>query len=198
MANDETPAGFLSRWSRRKAEVRQGRVLDEPPAPTRADPLASAAVSAPTVGTTSARLDATLPATAAPSQALAEQPVPQPTAPTLADVEKLTPESSYANFMARDVAPEVKNAAMKKLFSDPHFNVMDRLDTYIDDYGIPDPLPAAMLRQMTSAKFLNLFDDEPELADTSSLTDSPTHDHADLRLQPDAAPRPEGTEPKSL
>ena len=198
MENDETPAGFLSRWSRRKAEVRQGRVLDEPPAPTRADPLASAAVSAPLVGTTSARLDATLPATAAPSLAQAEQPVPQPTAPTLADVEKLTPESSYANFIARDVAPEVKNAAMKKLFSDPHFNVMDRLDTYIDDYGIPDPLPAAMLRQMTSAKFLNLFDDEPELADTPSLTDSPTHDHADLRLQPDAAPRPEGTEPKPL
>jgi hypothetical protein len=116
----------------------------------------------------------------------------------LADVEQLTPESSYASFVARDVAPEVKNAAMKKLFSDPHFNVMDRMDIYIDDYGIPDPLPAAMLRQMTSAKFLNLFDDEPELADTPSLTDSPTHDHADLRLQPDAAPRPEGTEPKPL
>ena len=30
---------------------------------------------------------------------------------------------------------------MKKLFSDPHFNVMDGLDTYIDDYGKPDPLP---------------------------------------------------------
>ena len=198
MANDETPTGFLSRWSRRKAEVREGRVLDEPPVPIRIAPLASETVSVPLVGTTSARLDATLPATAAPSQAQAEQPVPQPAAPTLADVEKLTPESSYANFMARDVAPEVKNAAMKKLFSDPHFNVMDRLDIYIDDYGIPDPLPAAMLRQMTSAKFLNLFDDEPELADTPSLTDSPTHDHADLRLQPDAAPRPEGTEPKPL
>ena len=29
MANDETPAGFLSRWSRRKVEVRQGVALDE-------------------------------------------------------------------------------------------------------------------------------------------------------------------------
>jgi hypothetical protein len=200
MANDDTPAGFLSRWSRRKAEVREGRVLDEPPAPTRSEPLQNAHLSATSVETPSARMNATLPATAAQAQAQAqaEQPVPQPAAPTLADVEQLTPESSYANFMARDVAPEVKNAAMKKLFTDPHFNVMDRLDIYIDDYGIPDPLPAAMLRQMTSAKFLNLFDDEPELADTPSLTDSPTHDHADLRLQPDAAPRPEGTEPKPL
>ena len=42
---------------------------------------------------------------------------------------------------ARDVAPDVKNAAMKKLFADPHFNVMDGMDTYIDDYSKPDPIP---------------------------------------------------------
>ena len=29
MANDETPAGFLSRWSRRKVEVRQRVASDE-------------------------------------------------------------------------------------------------------------------------------------------------------------------------
>jgi hypothetical protein len=33
----------------------------------------------------------------------------------------------------------VRNAALKKLFTDPHFNVMDGLDVYIDDYGKPDP-----------------------------------------------------------
>ena len=43
---------------------------------------------------------------------------------------------------------------MKKLFADPHFNVMDGLDTYIDDYAKPDPIPPAMLRQLASAKFL--------------------------------------------
>ncbi len=208
MANDETPIGFLSRWSRRKAEVREGRVLDEPPAPppisTRAVPQSNAlpSVRAATVQpTASPHAGPASPSPLAASdldEATAQAEVPKPDAPTLVDVEQLTPESSYANFMARDVAPEVKNAAMKKLFTDPHFNVMDRLDIYIDDYGIPDPLPLAMLRQMTSAKFLNLFDDEPELADTPSLTDSPTHDHADLRLQPDAAPRPEGPEPKPL
>ena len=40
---------------------------------------------------------------------------------------------------------------MKKLFSDPHFNVMDGLDTYIDDYGKPDPIPLSMLRRMNQA-----------------------------------------------
>jgi hypothetical protein len=141
--------------------------------------------------------------------------------PTLADAQNLTPESDFTGFMARGVSPDVKNAAMKKLFTDPHFNVMDRLDIYIDDYSQPDPLPMAMLRQMTSAKTLNLFDDEPEKTVETNAGDKPateelkvvaqsvpaennsnieptTHDHADLRLQPDPTSRPEGAEPKPV
>jgi hypothetical protein len=139
----------------------------------------------------------------------------------LADAQQLTPDSDFTGFMARGVAPEVKNAAMKKLFADPHFNVMDRLDIYIDDYSQPDPLPLAMLRQMTSAKTLNLFDDEPEQAKVPNVGDNPAteptkvvaqsaaidnhsnteptpHDHADLRLQPDPTPRPESAGPEPL
>jgi hypothetical protein len=51
---------------------------------------------------------------------------------------------------------------MKKLFADPHFNVMDGLDIYIDDYSVSEPIPESMLRQMASAKFLKLFDDEED------------------------------------
>jgi hypothetical protein len=40
---------------------------------------------------------------------------------------------------------------MKKLFSDPHFNVMDGLDSYIADYGKPDPIPLSMLRLMNQS-----------------------------------------------
>lgn len=82
--------------------------------------------------------------------------------PTLADAEALTPDSDFTRFVARGVPPDVKNAALKKLFADPHFNVMDRLDTYIDDYSQPDPLPAAWLGQMASARFLKLVDEEEE------------------------------------
>lgn len=104
--------------------------------------------------------------------------------------------------MARDVAPDVRNAAMKKLFTDPHYNVMDQLDIYIDDYSKPDPLPQAMLRQMVGAQFLNLFEDEanvnkPELSTVPTSLNNPTptrpqdqslnHDHTDLRLQPNHA-----------
>jgi hypothetical protein len=114
----------------------------------------------------------------------------------------------------------VKNAAMKKLFSDPHFNVMDGLDVYIDDYSKPDPIPPEMLRNLASAKFLKLFDEEEkqgagaeaEAATPREVADDPAaqkvaqsaagpeqalppgQDHADpdLRLQPDDAPGPRG------
>ena len=225
MANDDTPAGFLSRWSRRKADVREGRPLAEPAT----EPSASASGNPPTrVPNTAASVGAAAPvahaAQAATSHASSPAQTHEPTAgpaPTLADAQQLTPESDFTGFMARGVAPDVKNAAMKKLFTDPHFNVMDRMDIYIDDYSQPDPLPMAMLRQMTSAKTLNLFDDEPEKAaeinggdkaeteqpkvmaqsvpaDNHSNIEPTTHDHADLRLQPDPTARPEGTEPKPV
>ena len=109
----------------------------------------------------------------APGRAQPSEPHtdPQP-APSLADTQALTPASDFRPFMGQGVAPEVKNAAMKKLFADPHFNVMDRMDIYIDDYSQPDPLPLAMLRQMNGAKFLNLFEDE----DKAALAGSPAED----------------------
>jgi hypothetical protein len=125
---------------------------------------------------------------------------------TLEDVKHLTTESDFSPFVARGVAPDIRNAAMKKLFTDPHYNVMDRLDIYIDDYSQPDPLPESMLRQMVSARFLKLFDEPsdkksadagddantqtatnlPQSASTA-LDHSPPHAHADLRLQQDPA-----------
>ena len=74
---------------------------------------------------------------------------------------QLTPASDFTRFVAPGVDSSVKNAALKTLFTDPHFNLMDGLDTYIDDYGKPDPLPAGMLRQMAQSHALGLFDDEP-------------------------------------
>ncbi|MDO9199504.1 DUF3306 domain-containing protein [Rhodoferax sp.] len=137
---------FLGRWSQRKQAVREGKALDEPE--TVVKPSPAPAVAPPQV----ARAEE--PDTALAAQAPAAPP------PSMADVKELTPQSDFAPFVGRDVAPEVRNAAMKKLFTDPHYNVMDRLDIYIDDYSKPDPLPASMLRQMASAKFLKLFEEE--------------------------------------
>jgi hypothetical protein len=74
--------------------------------------------------------------------------------PTIEDVAELKQDSDYSPFVAKGVDENVKRAAMKKLFSDPHFNVMDRLDIYIDDYSQPNPIPPAVLAALTHAKAL--------------------------------------------
>ena len=141
--------GFLGRWSRRKQEVREGKPVQDP-----APPVPQASVPA--------GVNAPAPLAAQPAAA----PVPpEPAAaplPTLQDVQSLSIDSDFKPFASRAVAPEVRNAAMKKLFTDPHFNVMDGLDIYIDDYTQPDPLPAAMLKEMASAQFMGLVEEEPE------------------------------------
>ena len=139
--------GFLGRWSRRKLDVKQGKPVEaEPPAPPVPD-----AVPAVAPGTRQAAPEA---------PAAAEPAAPATPPPTLEDVAALTPQSDFSRFSAPDVAPEVRNAAMKKLFSDPHFNVMDGLDVYIDDYNKPDPMPESMLRSLASSEFLGLFREE--------------------------------------
>jgi len=66
----------------------------------------------------------------------------------------------YREFFDPQVDEKLRQAALREMFGDPHFNVMDGLDTYIDDYSKPDPIPAAMLRQLNQAKGLLLFEDE--------------------------------------
>jgi len=187
--------GFLSRWSRRKADAKSGAPRPEVAVPPAAAPAVTAETPLPSLP-------------AVPASALPPAPVVPPSdtpLPTLDDVARLTRDSDFSPYVRRDVDPAVRNAAMKKLFSDPHFNVMDGLDTYIDDYGKPDPIPQSMLRQMTQAAFLGLFDDaegDPkppadgaEAAPSTALaatTKDPADDDPDLRLQQDDGARRPG------
>jgi hypothetical protein len=165
MADDDR---FFSRWARRKAEVQRGDAPAEAkkPGPAGTDLPVPVPVPVPVSVPVSVQVRAEGPV-AVPG-ALQDANAPQPPAaapeapplPTMQDVVALTRESDYSPFVARGVDSQVRNAAMKKLFSDPHFNIMDGLDTYIDDYNTPDPLPASMLRKMAQSKFLGLFDDE--------------------------------------
>ncbi|CAN7353278.1 DUF3306 domain-containing protein [Acidovorax sp. LjRoot117] len=152
--------GFLTRWSRRKQDVAAGKPVEEPapqaptPAAAQAEPGAKAPAGVP--------------------QAPTEPATPQqPPAPTLADAQALTPESDFKPFVQRAVSPEVRNLAMKKLFADPHFNVMDGLDIYVGDYTQPDPLPEGMLRQMASAHAMGFFDHETQAADGEGVAAKP-------------------------
>ena len=172
---------FLSRWSRRKSEAKDPSRVQSP------EPRREAAVPA---------------AAAMPAPPAEKTPLPP--------IDTLTPESDFTPFMAPEVDGDLRRQALKTLFSDPHFNVMDGLDTYIDDYGKPDPIPDSMLRMMRQSQFLGLFDDEKKQEPAASGSDlapelaavptAPTpctvataepeecaHEDTDLRLQQDDA-----------
>ncbi len=78
-------------------------------------------------------------------------------------LENLTPDSDFGQFMRQEISEEVRRKAMKTLFADPHFNVMDGLDIYIEDYNLSEPIPEAMMATLNHARSL-LFDEPEESA----------------------------------
>jgi hypothetical protein len=92
----------------------------------------------------------------AQEQPAQKAPDPDTPAPALPPLEKLTLESDYRGFFHPKVSEDLRRAALKRLFTDPHFNVMDGLDVYIEDYSKSEPLPAAMLASLKQAQ--NILD----------------------------------------
>jgi hypothetical protein len=127
---DEKPESFMARWSRRKRAA--------------------------------ARETAPMPVTVAPAPTAVESPAAVAPAPVAAadaasvelpPVESLTFESDFSAFMRPGVAPDVRQAALRKLLRDPRFNAMDGLDVYIDDYTKPSPLDPAVAERLAKALF---------------------------------------------
>ncbi|MEH6434820.1 DUF3306 domain-containing protein [Massilia sp. DD77] len=120
--------GFLRRWARLKSSGGDAP-RQEVPAPAPAPPaLARTADGASDEG----------------DQAL--RPLP-----TVDDIAGLSFDSDYSGFVAQGVDKAVQRLALKKLFADPHFKVMDGLDIYMDDYNVASPLAADMLAELRHA-----------------------------------------------
>ena len=163
---------FFSRWSRRKRASAAGR-------------------EAPTADAVPASAGTKSPPEPAPASALVEslhEPEPLP------DVASLTHDSDFTPFMRADVDAKTKARALKTLFSDPRFNVMDGLDVYIDDYSKPDPLPEGWLEKLEQVKHLSVFREPEEPAKkTEQAASTPAAEPQ--RLEP--APQPPATAPES-
>ena len=165
--------GFLNRWSRLKhdaAAPASPRTEDaarlDPQAPSGpparrdgadAGVLREGQAATPAASPEQAVADAGRPGTDARRAAQADDP--QRTLPSLND---LGFDSDYSPFMRPEVDPGMRMSALKKLFADPHFNRMDGLDVYIDDYSKPDPIPRAMLARLNQSRLLGLFEEEEE------------------------------------
>jgi len=175
-ADAKSPEGFsLRRWSRRKLEASREATAREaaPTTPQPEEPAQSVPV-------------AVVPAAPAPASA-----------PALPPVESLTIDSDFAPFFQPQVDESLKRQALKKLFADPRFNVMDGLDVYIDDYTKFDPIPPDVLERLVKGHFgFNPpvpppADPAREVADESSaIADSATPQPAIESVRPGSAAAP--------
>ncbi|MET0345809.1 MAG: DUF3306 domain-containing protein, partial [Casimicrobiaceae bacterium] len=154
----KSTGGFsLRRWSARKRAVTGQGTTAQAVAPA-ASPAIDSALSPPPEAIAPAasssagasRADAPIAAsgvaTTATDAAAANVALPP--------IDSLTPQSDFTPFMRPDVDPSLRSAALRKLFADPHFNVMDGLDTYIDDYSKPDPISPDVVKLLNQARYI--------------------------------------------
>jgi hypothetical protein len=74
--------------------------------------------------------------------------------PSLPAVDKLTSESDFTSFMHPKVEDALRRVALKKLFSDPHFNIPDPFEPYSVDFNVAEPIPPEMLATLKQAEQL--------------------------------------------
>jgi hypothetical protein len=133
-ADDKPPEGLsLRRWSQRKLEAARAK---------NAPAVSANPVAAPETVAVPAPVDVAQPA-AAPTSVT-----------TLPPVESLTIDSDFTPFFQPKVGEALKRQALKQLFRDPQFNVMDGLDVYVGDYSLPDPISPDIVKQMVQGRYI--------------------------------------------
>ena len=95
----------------------------------------------------------------------AEKPAETQAPPTLPPVESLTPESDFAGFMHPKVKEELRRLALKKLFSDPHFNLPDPFEAYSGDWTGGEPISPELIATLNQARSILFTEEEKKAAD---------------------------------
>jgi hypothetical protein len=155
--------GFFARWSQRKLQSRTAQQAPPPVAEPQPAPPAEP-----------------------PAPVAAAEAVPPP---TLDELAALDYTADLTRFVARGVDETVRRAALRKLFADPQFNVMDGLDVYIDDYTTPSAVPPGLLAR------LKQLHDVGQRLDDAAPASIPANPRLAAAPQPDAPPELAALEP---
>ncbi len=70
----------------------------------------------------------------------------------LPPISTISLAEDFTPFMQAKVPQALKQQALKALFKEPHFNVMDGLDIYIDDYTVFEPISPEVMATLSSWK----------------------------------------------
>ncbi|WP_028772819.1 DUF3306 domain-containing protein [Shewanella waksmanii] len=147
----EQSSGLLSRWNLRRQKVEEEKLAEE----TEADNQA-AAESLETQAQAS-ELDAGEQSEEAKVVSAEELP----------DPEQIEVGGSFASFMAENVDPAAKAAALRALWKQPHYNEIDGLLEYALDYSNQPKLSADVSQELTKKIFRHVTKDEEETPESA-------------------------------
>lgn len=92
---------------------------------------------------------------------------PEAPPPELPPIDGLTHDSDFSGFMHKSVDDKLRRAALRKLFSDPSFNIADGLDEYNEDFTLLETLAEGAAAGLEHAKSTLLGPDwDKPVADT--------------------------------
>lgn len=150
---DASDAGFVSRWSRLKHEAEEN---------------AGSAVAEDSTSDNAAADNSDLELKQESSAGIL-------TDDDMPDIESLTPDSDYADFLSPGVSEELQKLALRKLFLSEVFNIRDGLDEYDGDYTQFEKLGGVVTCDMqhqleleAQRKAQQLLQDENSLPDDGS------------------------------
>jgi hypothetical protein len=109
-------------------------------------------------------------------------------APALPPVDKLTADSEFSPFMHPKVQDSLRRTALKKLFSDPRFNVPDPFEPFSGDWTAGEAISEEMLAQLNQARTL-LFPESEKTEEAAQEEGKP------LEAAKPAEAKPENDEP---
>ena len=85
---------------------------------------------------------------------VARQPADAGKPPELPPVDQLTSESEFSGFMHPQVKDALRRVALKKLFSDPHFNTPDPFEPFSGDWTVGETISDEMMGKLNQARTL--------------------------------------------
>jgi hypothetical protein len=132
-----------------------------------------------------------------PAEAPAVPEAKEEPAPPLQPVAELTPDSDFTPFMNAKVDPGTRRDALKKLFTDAHYNVPDPFEAYSEDYTQSEPIPLEMLKAINRVRDVAVkgpekvaeeerLAEQAELAEKNEKPESPTQEPEDVAGKQDA------------
>lgn len=100
-----------------------------------------------------------------PAVVAAPAPATAPDEPALPDPLSLGMADDFSAFLRDKVPPALKHKAMQHLFSHPHFNELDMMDVYMEDFNLVPNLEPASLDLVKHAKAVLNPEPDPRYAE---------------------------------